>query len=120
MKLRHTVIPTTPRTQLQHGRFQSKSRYYKVRFDDGDVQDFSLLELRHILVDEATANGSEQPGVAEEVPQRKAQRDSQSLPAATKMGAEAPPAFGSKGDVFSPGPPQQHAADVDLLMNLVS
>ena len=42
---------------------EGKQRYYKVRFDDGDVEDYSLLELRQILKEEEAAppDAAEQP-----------------------------------------------------------
>ena len=103
---------------------EGKQRYYKVRFDDGDVQDFSLLELRHILVDEPTEG--EQTGV-DEMLQNESSNGAHSLAAASdtqalsaEMVAKKAPVSSSKGGVSAPQPPQQHAADVDLLMGLTT
>ncbi len=100
-------------------------RHYTVRFDDGDVQDVSLFELRNILIDEPSEGEqlevnetlqNESPNHARLLP---AARDTQSLPA--KMAKEEALASSSKGGMSAARPPQQqHDADVELLMGLTT
>lgn len=95
-----------------------KQRYYKVRFDDGDMQDFSLRELRHILVDELPTNIDEQTGAAQEALQGESLSETQ--PILGSSGTASRVASSSKDGALESQPQPQHADDADLLMNLVN